>query len=574
MLGSFLLLLIVLLIIDKVFKLNKIVVNGSKIKSNFIKNDKIRYFLIGIFLVILILSRGIFYVDSDKIGLKINKIGSPLNPGQIIADSTQKGKQADIVMPGWNYIISYPWVTSIKMQSDLVVPTKHIAILIAKDGAMNPNIVANKWSSDVEPLKMITDFKYFKEHNGTRGVQQYKLTTGTYKINRFVWDVKIIPMIEIKTGNVLVIESIYGKAPKFIKTTDDEILAVPLVESGEYRGIVNKSHPAGVYGLNPFTEKGRSVPVNLLTFVYKGGYTSKKMDINIDSESDKLITVKRNLKIPAGGDGDAFTAKTSDGYSVHIGVRVLGQVEPIQAPRFVGTIKEIKYLDDKIIEPYTKTIIQNIVVKYKALELKNKRALIAKEISKELRKRTEKTGFRTKTVEVVDIDIPPIVLIPEKIKSAAFNLKSALIEKQNAISEAIKVQNLQQTANKQGIIVDAKMKKDAADLEAQRIVAIAKANKEKMNLETDANVYQIKQSADADKYKVDQQAKAAKNLAKEVGKEVVGTIMIAETIGRDADKYHMPSNLTIVNSNGSKNGNSMNYLGAKLVADSIKSYGK
>ena len=574
--GLLLFILIVGLIVDKFVKiLPEFDEHGNKTgEKNLLKSEKTRWSLIAILFIAMLATRGFFYIAPDETGHKVMKLGSSLNAGQIVADAGQRGKQADLLMPGWGYELAYPWVMNIIIEKDLIVPVKHIAILTAKDGAINPNIVADAWSKDSDPLSMITDFKYFKEHGGTRGVQQYKLTTGIYKINKYVWDVNIIPMTEIRTGNVLVIESIYGKAPKFVKTTDDEILAVPLVESGEYRGIINKSHPAGLYGLNPYTERGKEVPVNLLTFIYKGGYTSKIMDINIDAVNDKLITSKRELKVPSGGDGDAFAAKTKDGYTVYIGVRVLGQVEPIQAPRFVGTIKKTKFLDNKIIEPYTKTIIQNIVVKYNALELMNKRAMIAKEISRELRVRTEKTGFRTKTVEVIDIDIPPIVLIPGKIKSASINLKSALVEKQSAITEAVKVQNLQKTADQQGILVKAKMNKQAADLKAIQIVVTATANKKKRNLETDAEVYQVKQKADADKYKVDQQAKAAKNLSIQIGKTVVGNIMFVEALGKDAGNYKLPNNLTIIGGSTGKGGDAMNYLGAKLVADSVKGMNK
>ena len=463
---------------------------------------------------------GLFKISSDATGHADLKIGNNLSPGQIIAYKDQMGKQATILMPGWHYDIRYPWVMDIHEIKDLVVPQGQIAILSAADGKINNDIVAPVWNEAVDVTKMITDFSYFVKNGGTRGIQQLKLPTGTYKINQFQWKIEFANMVSIQTGEVLVKESIFGKAPNFVETTDDEILAVPLVESSEYRGIVDKSHPAGLYGIHPYTEKANTVPVNLQTFSYKGGYISKEMEVIIDAENDKLKVTSNPKTILAGGHGPAFAAKTKDNHTVHIGVRVIGQVEPKQAPRFVGTIKDIKYLDDKIIEPYTKNILMNIVVKYTALELKDKRQKIGKEISDALRKRTEKTGFRTKTVEITNLDIPPIVLISGKIASASEALRPALVKKQEAVKEAIKVQNLQEQANKQKFIADAQVKERASIEEAKRIKTIADANFYKAQKQADASVYKIKNTAKAENYATKQQADAAKYLSEQIGKLV------------------------------------------------------
>lgn len=532
--------------------------------------------LVVVSVVLFLVQIGTYYINSNSSGHKQLNLGSNLNPGQIVAESGQKGYQSDIDMPGWHYDIRYPWFLSISEVEDLVVPPKHVAILIAKDGLMNPNEIAPKWTFEkdgktpIDPLKMITDFKYFKDNYGTRGVQQYELTTGTYKINRYLWNVEIKPMIEIESGSVLVVESKFGKAPAFTKTSDDEILSVPLVADESFRGIVNSAYPPGLYGLNPYTQKGHIVPINLITFSYKGGYTSKIMDISIDPENDKLKVNPSESKIPEGGHGPAFSPKTKDNHTVHIGVRVLGQVEPVQAPRFVGTIKDTEKLDDKIIEPYTKNVLENIIVKYTALELKNKREEIGKEIAEALRSRTTSIGFRVKTVEIVDLDIPPIVLISGKIQSTSIQLKQALIEKEKTVRQAIQVQNLQEQANQQGVVAKAKVEMESAKMKEIEIKTIADANYYKAVKEADSKNYDIKETAKANNFSIKQKADAAKYLAEQVGKKVVGEMMIQDKINEGAEKMKVPETYTYVNTSGKSDGDN-GVTSATILSNAMRS---
>jgi hypothetical protein len=478
-----------------------------------------------------------------------------MDSGKVIALDGEKGKRAELLSPGWHFVLGYPFFVDIVKEKDLEIPVGYIGILNAADGKINNDIVAPKWNKDIDPLKMITNYEYFLSNNGTRGIQQFKLPTGMYKINRFQWNVEIVKMKTVGTGEVLVKESIFGKNPKFVTTTDDEILAVPLVESEDYRGIVNKPFPAGIYGIHPYTERVVKVPVGLQTLIYGGGYISRKMDIKIDPENDKLIVDNKTEKVDPKKDGNAFAVKTKDNYTVHIGLRVLGQIEPQQAPRFAGTIKDISLLDDKVIEPYTKSILLNIGKEYTAKDILNKRDEIAQRISVALRERTKKTGFRTKTVEVAEIDIPPVVLIAEKIASASEGLRPALVKKQEAVKEAIKVQNLQAQANMQGVIAEQKVKNLAATEQASRIKTIA-----------DANYYKDTKEADARLYRDVKKAEGAKKLISEIGKEAVSSIMIQETINQAADKFKVPNTLFI--SGNSKEATDI--VSAHMISKSIK----
>lgn len=480
-------------------------------------------------LTITIGQMGIYYIPQKHSGHVTMKLGDPLESGQLIAFEGQRGEQAKLLDPGLGWNWQYPFLMEIESIPDVNIPSGQFAVLKARDGAINPEIVAPKWDTSLDREKMLQDVAYFMENGGSRGVQQEIMTTGNYRINQFQWSFKTERMRNVRSNEVLVIESKFGKSAPFTETSNDEILSVPLVDSEDYRGIVNKALPSGLYPIHPYTQEGHSVPINLQTFIYGGGYTSNIMDLRIDPENDKLITVEDQKQYPSQKHGDAFAAKTKDNHTVYIDVRVLGQIEPIQAPRFIGTIKETSKLDDDIIEPYTKTILTNLVLKYQALDLKEKKEELGVKLSEALRERTKKTGYRTKTVEITNIDIPPIVLIPEKIASASDALKTALVKKEASVKQAIKVRNMQEQADSQKALAEATVANKAADETSKQIIKLA-----------DAEKYRQQTIADSAKYHITQQAAGVKEMAKMIGAENAAALMLQDKINEAAEKFTGP----------------------------------
>jgi hypothetical protein len=436
---------------------------------------------------------------------------------------------------------------------------------------MHSNIVTKKWNKElVDTKKMLFDFKYFLENGGERGIQQHYLTTGIYRLNQHQWkDIKLYDLTSVLANEVLVIESKFGKAPAFTQTSDDEILSVPLVDSTDFRGIVNKAYPSGFYAIHPDIQKGHKVSIVLETFIYGGGYIPKIMDLEIDAENDKLKTVSSNnggIEKPSQEDGEAFEAKTSDNHTVRYDVRVLGQIEPIQAPRFIGTIRDPKVLDDKVIEPFTRNILGNITLEYTALELKDKKKEIGIRVSELLRDRTIKTGFRTKTVEITNIDIPAIVLIPDKISSASKALKSALIEKEKSVAQAIKVRNMQDQADSQKELAEATVANQAADQKASSITKLSIANKTKSNNESDDAAYKIEQETEANKNRIIETANAYGELAKKIGKDNATKILLQETINKKAGEFNGPEVVVY----GGDSGSGTSIVNAHMISKSIR----
>lgn len=506
-------------------------------------------------LAITIAQMGIYYIPAKHSGHATQRLGAPLENGQLIARAGQRGEQSKLLSPGLGYDIRYPFFMDIEVVPDVVVGSGEFAIIKARDGAINPEIVAPKWTDEQDPKRMLEDVDYFLDNGGVRGVQQFKVTTGNYRLNRFQWDFQMHKMENVDSTEVMVIESKFGKAAAFTETSDDEILSVPLVKSTDFRGIVNEALPSGMYSVHPYTEKAHRVPIILQTFIYGGGYTAKTMELSIDPENDKLITNESQRDIPTQKHGDAFAAKTKDNHTVNIDIRVLGQIEPIQAPRFVGTMKDISKLDDNIIEPYTKNILQNLVLGYTAIELKDRKEELGNRLSDALRERTRKTGFRTKTVEVTNIDIPPIVLIPAKISSASDALKEALLKKEASVRQAIQVRNMQDQADNQEELAKATVANAAADEQAEKIMKLA-----------DANLYKAEKEAEAARVRIDEQAVALANMAKVIGSDRAAELMIQEKINEAADKFKVPE---VVVTGGDSSGVVSAHMISKAIRDSL-----
>lgn len=564
-----------------------------------------KYKIIGILIGAIMIgsSFGWYYIPEKTSGQVTLKIGEPLPSGRLLAITSkgERGLQTEVINPGYNYSIKHPFVMEVEEVPDFVVPPGKFAVLTARDGQMTPNIVAKKWETleekvpskliaspsptvtkmveneegemvektvtMVSPEKMLLDVDYFIANGGQRGVQQHILTTGVYRLNRHLWtEVRLVNLTEVKANEVLVLESKFGKAPAFTQTSDDEILSVPLVDSTDFRGIVNKAYPSGFYAVHPRTQEPHKVSIVLETYIYGGGYKSEVMNLSIDPENDKLITSPGSATYPAEKDGSAFQAKTKDNHTVRYDVRVLGQIEPVQAPRFVGTIKDPKVLDNKVIEPFTRNILSNITLEYTALQLKDKKKEIGERVSELLRERTLKTGFRTKTVEITNIDIPAIVLIPGKIESASKALKQALTEKEKSVQQAIKVRNMQDQADSQEELAQATVSNQAADQKAEAIIKLSAANLQKAKDEADAKAYLIEKETEANKERIEETATAYKALAGVLGKDNATSVLLQETINQEAGSFNGPEVVVY----GGDSGGDASIVNAHLMSKSMK----
>ena len=136
-------------------------------------------------------STSFVYIDEDKTG-HINKIyGSNLPPGAYIAIKGEKGPQAYLLPPGFQFSPLLNLLNVVKEEPIVQVPEGQYAYLVAKDGNRLPAGQSFAEAFDPETAEqMITNSAFFLTNGGYKGPQTTVLTPGLYRINRYLWDVQ------------------------------------------------------------------------------------------------------------------------------------------------------------------------------------------------------------------------------------------------------------------------------------------------------------------------------------------------------------------------------------------------
>jgi len=209
------------------------------------------------------------------------------------------------------------------------------------------------------------------------------------------------------------------------------------------------------------------VPVN--TRVRMITYSNENKQIISDGYSRYEGGLRRN---------PAIRVMDSRGLDVDIDLAVQYHLRPESAPTTIakwGTAWE-----DKIINTKVREIVRDVIGKYAAENLPQKRTEIAKEIQERVREKVE--AIPGKPVVLDSVELRNIEL-PRKIKT--------------------KIEELQ--AEKQNVMI-AEQQKDRAQREAERKAEIARGEAEKRRIEAQGKADQIRIEADA-------QAKANKIIA-------------------------------------------------------------
>jgi uncharacterized membrane protein YqiK len=293
-------------------------------------------FIVLVVVLILALSSTV-YIAGDEVGIVQKKLlGRKLPSGRIIAVNGENGIQADVLMPGWKFW-KFPWMYKIDKKKDVQVKDGFVGVITAKDGRSLPpdTVYAPEWE---DPDKM-RDAKYFlTEGNGYKGPQLTVLTPGSHKINTALFDVKMVPVLNVKVGQAAVIKSNVGTRVE----TEDRL--VPIGS----RGVWNKALTEGKYYYN--TDAYEVIPIDIRQV--KVSYTSK------------VETGERAKGQPM----EPINVRSQDGFTFPVDVRVTYQIDPENAPRVVAKIGDDDLILDKVVTPRVRAIFRNNAEKVKALD--------------------------------------------------------------------------------------------------------------------------------------------------------------------------------------------------------------
>lgn len=210
---------------------------------------RVAFGLLAVFMVFL---TSALWVDSDKVAHMKRNYGSDMPAGRIVATNWQKGPQAEILGPGFHFRLFIKIVCDVEELDVVKVEAETLLVVTAKDGRPLPEgqYLADEWPKGKEDLYL--NAEYFMgadtsdgKPRGQRGPQQSVLKPGTYRLNRYLFDVgKPVAITEVHAGEVGVIKSnvgqVYKKEPIVPASIIESYLEANQLEMEHQRAQLNK----------------------------------------------------------------------------------------------------------------------------------------------------------------------------------------------------------------------------------------------------------------------------------------------------------------------------------------------
>jgi hypothetical protein len=451
------------------------------------------------------------HVDSDEIAV-LNKIyGTASLPGEhIIATNGEKGPQADVLTPGW-----HPWflvnvIYQVETKKVVSIPSAEFGFLTAKDGApLRPDqYLADEFPADRE-LDML-DAAYFLGHAGQRGPQTTILKPGTYRLNTYLWDVKILPAVDIAEGFVGVVKSnvvgavhfgsLEAEKPasckqKTVSTnasgeavaanqpkTDEGKLTAILVPVGCI-GVWERALQPGRYYVNEAAYKVTMMSTRVQTWEFKGGYKKRYIDLSLDQAGNlKQSERAQDIPVPQGSADPAITPFV-EGWLVPLELRVLAQVTPDNAPFVVAAVGGLQEIENNIMVPTIRSIVRNVVGAQgrHVLDLADNRAELEHAVEDAIRPEGLRAGILIKEVKFGDPALPPELLVSRLRQQLADQLQLTYQQEQKAQTQRIETEKARATAEQQHQLVEALIGVQVA--EQNRNAAKLRGEGQKLELE-------------------------------------------------------------------------------------------
>lgn len=445
------------------------IVMSKNLLANHTKNYAVRGGLLVIGILGL-LSRSFVTVDSNEVGhLKRIYFADDLPSGQIIASNGEKGPQAEIVGPGFHLIPLVKILYDIEFANVIEIPEGQYGLLSANDGQplRSGQFLADPWPDD--QFKQMLNATYFlTEGKGQKGPQETVLRPGRYRINRYLFNVEIKPALDVPTGHVAVIRSnvqTIENCPDVLNTTGETgaMIATPTVPKGCI-GVLNEPLPPGRYYLNEKAYVSTIIPTRLQTWVYKGGYAQRKINLRVgDDGTISQEETTTQVKVPSDAADKAINVRV-EGWTVPVDMRVVIQVHPKDAPQVVASIGDLQRVEDNIITPAIRDILRTIggAPGRKVLDFVEHRDKIVELVEKAIAIEGEKAGVTIQEVRMGEPAIPPELLVATLREQLAAQLKATYQKERIAQQERIKVERERATANQQTTLVEAEIAEKAA----------------------------------------------------------------------------------------------------------------
>jgi len=221
---------------------------------------------------------GMVIVPEDKIGLVTKKFvlfgaDKSLPDGRIIATKGEAGYQAQTLAPGL-YWMKWIWQYSVDMTSFTIIPEGKIGLVLSKDGKEIPTgrILARKVESD-----NFQDATSFLDNGGQKGRQTAFITTGSYRINTFLFEIVVVEQVKIYENMIGIVTALDGEpipqgqiAGKNVEGHNNFQDVDYFLNKGGNRGLQPQVMLAGSYYINTWAVQIEQNPMTDVPIGYVG----------------------------------------------------------------------------------------------------------------------------------------------------------------------------------------------------------------------------------------------------------------------------------------------------------------
>lgn len=468
--------------------------------------------VVGIVLIIaglaVLASTSFVLIAADKVGqLKRIYLADDLPPGRIIALPGEKGPQAEILGPGFHFRPLLNVFYDVEERNVVQVPEGYYGQITTLDGAPMPEgmFIAPVIADD--KLAAMLEAQTFIEQGGFRGPQETVLKPGSYRMNQYLFDVRIdqdTTATIIPTGQVGVVKSNVQQPglncrEEMVRVSqaqhDAEALSVPLVPKGCI-GLWKDPLLPGAYYLNRHAYDVTLVDTRVQTWEYKGGYTRRFIDLSLDQQGN-LNQVERAVNVPKPDTAvDVAVFVKVEGWDIPQELRAVAQVSPENAPIVAGSVGGIDQIEHRILTPLIRSIVRNVagstirvpkkegdaIVGYetrptKVLDFIENREAIEDTIEAQIKTEARKAGVEIKEVRLGEPAIPPEILLGRQRQQLADQLGEAYKRETEAQKQRIETEQAKATANEQPRLVESQIAVKVAEQKEAERAALGRAER-------------------------------------------------------------------------------------------------
>lgn len=316
----------------------------------------------------------------------------------------------------------------------------------------------------------------FLELGGRRGKQIRVLTDGTYYINRLFATVEFREKTVVPIGSVGVVVSFFGK--KGVDTTGANYRHGELVGEG-CKGVLEKPLMPGKYAFN--TDAGRVLLVPTTNIILKWN----KDEVGEHKYDENLTEV------------DIIT---KDAFEPSLPLSVVMHIDYTMAPWVIQRFGDINRLVNQSLDPLVSAYFKDVAQTKTLIELIQERSEIRERAVLEMRDKFAKYNLQLEEVLIGtprsakgDVQIENILTqlrdrqIAEE-KKVTYQKQQQAAESEKSLREAEAVAAQQSTLTQSKIQIEVERNKGAAEAskateQANQIIAIAKANAQKTEVE-------------------------------------------------------------------------------------------